>query len=226
MTTYSTLLDRALKLTDSEDVTQAEAVGQIALEEALKYVASKVYLPDLVASASYTYTDSDTYVDISADLGISDYETPEYLYIDDIPYVYREWHEWKILKNSPGQVREDLSSPLTYDERPNRVYTIDPNNRIYIYPVSEDDVVEFFYRKSPAAYTSGGTPEMPSLFDSILVNGAVMYIKEYIREPEAIINPYELFSKLDPQIEELDRHLNSKRSKPHIRLSRRYRIPY
>jgi len=226
MTIYSALLAKALTLVDSTGVTQAASIGEIALEETMKYVASKVYLSGLVSSATYTYGASDTYVELSADLGISDFETPEHLYVDDVPYVFREWHTWKQLKNSPGARRTDLSSATTNDDRPLRVYTLDPNDRLYIYPISAGNVVDFYYRTSPAAYGDGsGTPEMPALFDSLLVNGAVMYLKEYIREPEQIINPYELFKKLDPQIQELDIHLNSKRSRRQMKLARSYRIP-
>lgn len=211
--------------------SDAAAIAEIALEEALKYVAQKVYLPALVASATYTWGVSDTEASLSSDFGISDFETPVLLLVAEnasstgVPYVFREWLEYEQIRAVPGGIRVNLTSATSYDERPDRVYTLNPSNELIAYPIKAGNVLTLYYRKSPAAYSDAGTPEMPSLFDSILVNGAVMYLKEYIREPEQIINPYKLFKDLDEQIEELDHHLKSQRQRRPMKLSARYRIP-
>lgn len=226
MATYSTLRGRVLSLTNQTGVTVVETIAEIGLEEAMKYVATKVELPALHKSASYTWLSSDTYADLATDFAVSDFETPDVLYVNEIPYDFREYEEWLQLKASPTINRVNLSSPATVDERPDRVYTIDSSDRIYLDPVSEDDVLLLRYLAAPAAYGDGsGSPELPSFFDGILVAGAQRVVQQYITDPEQPISFYQLFKALDPQIMELDLHMKSKRQHRRIRLARSYRTP-
>lgn len=229
MTTYSTLVSKALILSEQEDVTSAQDVAEIAIIEALKYVATKVYVPELIGSATYTWTSLDTSISLVSDFGVSlsVYAGPARLYVNEIPYDYRDYLVYLDLKNVASGDRVFITQPLTSDENPDRVYTIDLSNNIIPdpEPVDGQDVV-FYYHKMPAAYASGGTPEIAPSFDSLLVNGTVLWLKEWLRDPEQIINPYELFQKLDPQIKEMDLRFASNRRRDHIRLSKSYRIPY
>lgn len=226
MATYSTLRGRVLSLTDQTGVTTTQTVAEIGLEEAMKYVATKVELPSLHKSATYTWGASDTYAELSADFGVSDFETPDVLYVNNIPYDFREYEEWLQLKESPTIDRRNLSTAATVDERPDRVWTMDSSDNIYVNPVSTDNTLLLRYLAAPAAYGDGtGTPELPSFFDGILVAGAQRVVQQYITDPEAPISFYQLFKALDPQIMELDLHLKSKRQHRKIRLARSYRTP-
>lgn len=226
MATYSTLRGRVLSLTDQTGVTTTEGVAEIGLEEAMKYVATKVELPALHKTATYTWTASDTEANIVTDFGVSDFETPDVLYVNNIPYDFREYEEWLQLKESPTIDRRNLSTAATVDERPDRVYTIDSSNNIYLNPVATGNVLTLRYFSAPAAYGDGsGTPELPTFFDGILVAGAQRVVQQFIIDPEAPVSFYQLFKALDPQIQELDFHLKSKRQHRKIRISRSYRIP-
>lgn len=224
MATYGTLKDRVLRLTEQIGVVDAGEVAKIALEEVVKYVSTKVVLPQLIGSATYTWQSSDTSASIAADFGVSDYETPVRLYVDDVPYEYREFLVYKDLKSVPLGYRDGISSEDIYDERPQKCWTVNFSNEIELDPVSTGAVLQLYYAKPPASYSDAGTPELPARFDHILVTGAVLVLKEYLREPEQIIDYYTLFSALDNQIRELDIALNSLRKRNVIKIHPRYRV--
>lgn len=228
MSTYTELRDKVLTLTDQVGVTDSSNVAKVGLEEAMKYVASKVYIQALHPTATYTWQDGDTEISILADFGVSDFETPVGLFVDEIPYDYREYFQWLSLRNSPGGQRYYLTDPGTSDERPGRVWTINESDSVEIYPDPRvDDEILLIYRTIPAPFGDGsGSPEIPSLFEGILMSGAELVVKQYVRDPETVLDFYSLFKVLDPHIQELDFHLNSKRNKFQIKLSRSYRIPH
>ena len=227
MSTYSELLDDVLTLTDQTGVTPATNIAKIGLVRTLKYISSRVYLPDLVPSATYTWGASDTEALLSTDFVVTDYSTPVVLFVNDIPYVYRDYLQWKQLQNSPGKsYRENISSVPTLDERPARCFTIQSNETLYVRPVAEGDVLELFYKKEPGAYGDGsGTPEMPSEWQWLLVDGAIAFVQAWERNQEKILPPAKLFTFLDDSIQELDIALNSQRARGKMRLSHSYRIP-
>lgn len=215
--TYENLRDRALSLTTgSTSVTTLQAVAETGLEESMKYVASKVEIPKLISSATYTWGASDTSANIETDFNITNYQTPELLLVgtstDKIPYQFRPHHAWNILKNLPVDSARELITGTDYtDSRPSRCWSIDKDDNIILTPINEGQILEFYYTIEPSSYGDGtGYPEIPSLFDHILVSGACLFLQHFILQPEQIINPYSLLKNLDEQIQELSIHLNTK----------------
>lgn len=228
MSTYEQLRDKALRLTDQVGATDATRVAEVALEEALNYVSTKVVLDGLRGRATYTWLSTDVTVPVGGGgFAITDLSTPLHLYVgaaqdDGTRYDYRRWNTWLTLKFSPSQERLGLFEPTTYNELPDRCFTIDPDNNIHIYPEpSEDQILTLYYEKDPAGYGDGtGTPEITGKYQSILTMGAVLWIKDWLREPDQSINPYLLFEQLDPQIRELEIHLRSNGQRPKVKLNR------
>ncbi|RMH38000.1 MAG: hypothetical protein D6694_12785 [Gammaproteobacteria bacterium] len=229
MATYQTLRDRALALTGNTGVTDITTVAEYGLEEAMKYVASRVYLFDLIKSATYTWQSSDTSVSIEGSSGFnaSDYSTPVRLYVNDIPYDMLEYFTYKDLKKIPGTERLYVTEIDSVDARPSKAFAINPSKEIELDPVSAGDVLTLYYKKQPAPYGDGtGTPEIPSEYDHILVNGAILYIQAFIEMQEVgqqgVVNIRTLLSALDPDIRELDIELNHKRARTHAKISHKF----
>ena len=235
--TYSQLRDSALILVDSStDATDLRQIAQVALEETMKYISQRVELPGLIKSATATWGASTVSIPLGVGgFGITNYDTPNRLYIrldstataPGIPYDFREYLHWLDLSAVPDAVhyRSDSFEVLTGDERPSRCYTIDHSNNLIAAPVAEDNVLTFYYNIAPAAYADSGIPELPAAsFDSILVSGAVLVLKEFIREPDVIVDPYTILGSLDKQISQLDSFLNSRRRRRVLNIHSSYRI--
>lgn len=230
---YSQLRDKVLTLCDQTGSTDATAVVQVALEETLKYIASQVELPGLLSSATATWGAATTSLGIVADFVVSDYASPDRLYVKKdaatagygVPYDYVEWLHWNDLKAIPaGDIRSDLWDVNVLDERPNKAWTINFDDEILIEPYATDNVLTLVYFKEPAAYTDGGFPEIPPKWDYILVNGATLILKEWLREGDIIIDAHSILKALDPQIALMDMEMNSKRQRGNLKISHRYRI--
>ena len=148
---------------------------------------------------------------------------PQRLYVNDIPYDFREWLEWLDAQNAPGNYRWSINQPSTRDIRPPRCWTINPDDEVEIFPLPvEDDVIVLYYDTEPAAYSDGGTPEINPRFQNILINAALLVAKEFLRDPENILDMQAIFSALDDQIKELSIHQESKRKRRGFRISTRY----
>lgn len=228
MATYSTLLSNVLTLCDCVGDTGASNVAKIALELTMRLVSSRVYLRGLVGSATYIVVDPDLSVAIGVGgFGITDYSTPNRLYVNAIPYDFREYLDWLDLKSVPNGVRLFITEANTYDARPSRAWTIDDTNSIIADPLSVGDVLTFKYNKQPAAYADAGTPELPVEFDTILVSAASNVVKEYLKDPDQIANIYDLIASpsVIAQIEELDNKQNSNRKRRRLRMARSYSAP-
>lgn len=230
MATYAELLADTLSMCDQTGVTPASDIAKIALVRCMKYVAARVYIPALEPSASYVWVDGDTEAALVADFGITltDFISPELLLVNGVPHAYRDYKEWIQLKASPARgYRDSISEAPTLDERPTKSYTLDTSNNIIISPVpNAGDTVQLFYRTPVAAYGDGsGSPEIHTDWDHILVDGAVAWIQAWERNQDEIITPGQIFSALNPQIEEMNNSLNSSRQRRKLRLSASYRIP-
>lgn len=240
MATYEALRDRALAQVGLTGQTEAQTVAQTALEEAMKFVAFYVRVPSLIASATAT-APADAELESNAiTLGASGfnisaaYQCPDRLYVKKdsaevnigTPYEFLEYHHFQDLKSVPMGARPGIFDLGNYDERPRYCYTITPSSKVWAQPLSEDNVLTLVYRVSPAAYSGAATPEILGLFDYILVNAAVIALKEFLREPAEITTLWSLFEAgLMKDVQRYDLFLNSQRKRSHFRIHRSYRTP-
>lgn len=224
MATYGEIISDAQKLTDSTGQTDVQEVMEAAVIHALRYIATKVEIPELRAIASYTFLSSDDTIPIGVGgFAITNFTTPIRLYVNDIPYDYREYLEWLDLKSAPGDYRWSINQPAVTDLRPGRCWTINSANEVEIFPLpSEDDVIKLVHAREPATYASGSTPELNARFHIILINACILVAKEFLRDPDQILDLNALFQALDPQITELAIHKDSLRVRRGFRLSTRY----
>lgn len=242
MSTYQTLRDRALGQVGLTGQTEAQTVAQTALEEAMKYVAFNVRVASLVGSATATAPASPE-LEANAialeggagtfQISAGVFQTPDRLYVKKdssaespgLPYDFLEYDHFLDLKAIPAGERVGIFEPATFDERPNRVYTLTPSGKIWAQPLTEDNVLTLFYRKSPAAYSGGSSPEILPQFEHILVNGAVIALKEWLREPAEITTLWTLFENgLKKDVQTYDDYLNSRRKRKSLRIHRSYRV--
>lgn len=236
--TYATLRDRALSQVGCLGQSEAQIVAQTALEEAMKFVAFKVRIPSLIASATFTALASpDLEVNAiplgSAGFNISSsYQAPDRLYIavdsnatvPGLPYEFLEYAYFLDLQAIPSTIRIGISSPYTADDRPLYCYTITPANTVWIRSIVQGNIVTFYYRISPVAYNSSSSPEILPMFDYILVNGAVIALKEWLREPAEVTTLWSLFEAgLTPDTQKYDEFLNGQRKRSHLKVHRSYR---
>lgn len=240
MATYGELKTRALRLADEVGNSDAALVAEEGLLEALRYVSTRVIVDALVGTAEYTVLGTEPEVNLQpvfelfvTDFAITDASAPLeplVLYVrnandDGIAYDYRRFLDWKRLKTVPGRNREFIFTASLRDRRPDRSFTINASNQLIVFPEPRtDQVLTFHYKKDPAPYLDATTPELPTNWQSILVNAATMYIKEMVRQPEEIINPFELFAGLDRQIKDFEREERSRRGRPRITMHRSYEV--
>ena len=237
--TYAQLKSEVLTLCDfSTAALDAGAVVEKALENVMRYVARKVELPGLIASASFTAISATDPIPLFTALGFNitqaNYDSPNRLYIRNTstatqpgqPYDYLEFMHWLELKSVPsGAPREDSLSWGSLDERPTRAYTIDLTNGMNAYPIAIGNVLTFYYNKPVTAYADAGFPELPApSFDTLLVNGAMMVLQAWTKEPDSLVDYYSVFRALDPEIGDLDSFLNSRRKRSSFKIHNSYRI--
>jgi len=224
-----------LILADEVGNTDAQSVAEKGLEEAMKYVASKVRLDTLVGTATHTWTATDDKIPLFTALGFnitsaSSPLEPILLFVGTlgdtgIPFDFRRFLEWKELQGQPGRLRTAIFGGLVIDERPERSFTINASDELELHPQPvEDKVLTLHFRIPPADYTDAGTPEIPQRWDSILIHGAVMFVKEQVRMPEQIINPYDFFQGLDEQITRMESQLRGTKSRPVMKIGKSYRV--
>lgn len=231
-TTYETLKNNALILTDNEGALDIGGVAEIALHEAMKYVATKVRLDALTGEATYTVDSDDVtnqYVELS-DFSASNMDQPLELWVAGSAsetgslYRYIRYSDWRKMRyNSSASTplfRDNYNSNLPSDGS----FTLDLNNRLKIFPFPiEGRVLTLCYQKELAAYSNAGFPELQGPWTSILTNGAVLYINKFLKEGEEALNPYLLFQQLDSQIDELNIALESPFTTPTIKIHKSYR---
>jgi hypothetical protein len=241
MSTYSTLRDRALDQVGCTGQTEAQTIAQVALEEAMKFVAFHVRIPSLVASATAT-APSDPQLEASAialtggagTFGISTgvFQCPDTLWVKKdsstvgygTPYEFYEYNTFLALKAIPSGRRIGVLDNGFADERADFSWTITPTDKVWSEELVEDNVLTLFYRKSPAAYSGAATPEITPLFDYILVNAAVLALKEWLREPAELTTMWGLFEQgLMADVQRYDSFINGRRKRSHLRIHRSYR---
>lgn len=233
--TYSQLRDLALKMCDASGSSEAESVAEAALEETMSYLATKLELPALIKRANATWGSSTTSIAISTGgFNATDFQSPNRLFIAQtvdsyteetpgIPYDFVEYMNWLDLMSIPNGINDPrIFESGAVDARPARAWTINLDEEVVVCPIAENNYLTLFYNTEPAAYTDNGYPEIPAQYSYILVNGAVLILKEYIREPEQIIDPRTLLRSLDDQIRELDIHKRSNRRNTILHVSHRY----
>lgn len=240
--TYADLRDRALNQVGCLGQIEAQTVAQIALEEAMKYVAFHLPMPSLISSATATAPASP---ELEANaialtggggtfgIGAGVYQAPQALYVKNdssvveygTPYEYVPYHEFLALKAIPAGMRIGIMTPGTIDERPQYCWTVTPNNKVWVQPLAEDNVITLFYRKAPAAYSGSASPEIyPAQYDYILVNAAVAALKEWLREPETITTFWNMFDRvLADDMKKLDTEFHGMRKRTVLKIHRSYR---
>ena len=135
-----------------------------------------------------------------------------------------EYNHFIELRSIPGGVRVGIMTPGTIDERPAFPWTITPLDKVWAQPLAQNNVLTLFYRKVPAAYVGANTPEILPMFDYILVNGAVLALKEFLREPTEITTMWGLFEAgLMKDIEKYDSFINGRRKRSYMKIHRSYR---
>jgi hypothetical protein len=241
MSTYATLRDRALDQVGCTGQTEAQTVAQVALEEAMKFVAFHVRIPSLVASATATAPASPE-LEASAialtggasTFGITTgvFQCPDRLYVKKdstttgygAPYEFYEYPNFIDLQSIPANQRTGLYDSGLFDERSRFSYTITPTDKVWAQPLTAGNVLTLFYRKSPAAYSGSATPEITPMFDYMLVNAAVLALKEWLREPAELTTLWALFEQgLAMDIQRYDSFINGRRKRSHLRIHRSYR---
>lgn len=238
MATYQTLRDRALNRVGCLGQSEAQTVAQNAMEEAMRFISFHVRVPSLISSATATAPASPTLKANAITLGVSGFNITatfqciDRLYVkkdssgDDegVPYVYREYHHFLDIKNDPSPYRYSIDSPEIFDENPQRVFTITPDNKLWAMPLTQNNVLTLYYRVLPAAYSGGATPEVLPLFDYILVNAAEIALKEYLREPAEITNLWRLFEGgIMDDVKKYDEYLNGQYKRDSLKIHRSYR---
>jgi hypothetical protein len=225
MATYLQLKTKVLKLVEQVGSSDVAAIAEIGLEETMKFVAIRVPLASLRGTALYTWQSGDTEANIATDFGVANFEFAERLFVANVPYAFRDYATSLDLQNTPGARRMALFEPFTQDERPAKSWTIDDSSNIIPYPVNVGNELKLRYIKSPAPYADATVPEIPTLFDFILVNGATMICKEYLlpSEKKGLLNPYAILQALEPQINELDIYLHTLRKDNVIKIHPAYR---
>lgn len=243
MSTYLVLRDRALRQASAYGQTEAQTVAQIALEEAMKFVAFNVRVPSLIAKATATAPASPT-LEANAigltsvggfNISASTYQCPDRLYVKKdsstveigTPYEVLEYHVFQDLKNIPSGNRIGVDSYGIFDERPQYSYTITPDGALWAQPLTVSNVLTLFYRIQPAAYADGSTPEILPLFDYILVKAAVLAVKEFLREPAEVTDMWTMFEgALMEDVKRYDQHLQGQHRRTTLKIHRSYRIDY
>jgi hypothetical protein len=232
MSTYAQLKENALIIANQEGDSTAGKIAEIALVEALKYTRSHVLLDGLIGEAEYTWLAADE--DIA--LGVDGFEITESpvepieLYVgaageSGTVYVYRRYLDWRRLNALPGKSRGSMFEESIRDERPARCFSINADGDVVLVPKpSTGQVVTLYYHKEPAGYSAASSPEIPSKWEFILISGAVLWLKEYEKDPDMIIDPVELFGKLDPQISRMDRALRGPRSRQRMKMAPSHRV--
>jgi hypothetical protein len=236
MATYEELRDRALQQVGCLGQSEPEEVAQIALTEAMKYVAFHVRVPSLIASATAVAPPNPTLEANAIPLGplgfniTSSYQTPDVLFIKadaamegyGTPYDYREYHHYLTLR-SPQTSR--LGTQDFIDELPRFPWTITPTNGVWSHVILEGNVLTLFYRVVPIEYGDGTLPpEILPMFDYILVNGACVALKEFLREPKEITTLWTMFDgALKADCDRYDDYINSQRKRTQIKIHRTYR---
>jgi hypothetical protein len=237
MSTGQTLRDRALKQVGCLGQTEAEDFAELALEECMKFVAFNVRVPSLIGSAQAT-APADPDLEASAiPIGLTGFavsatfKAPDSLWVKKdssavnygTPYDFLEYDHFLALGAIPTQIREGFDA-LVASERPKHCWTITPSDKVWATPLTEGNVLTLFFRKEPAAYGDAVTPEIHALFDYILVNGAVLALKEWLREPDGVVNMWQIFRDgLAQDIADYKSHLNGRRKRSNIRIHRSYR---
>ena len=212
-------------------------LAEIALAECVKFVSFHIRVAALVGSATATAPASpeleSNALSITTDFSISDFRTPDRLFVKQnsssvekgAPYEFLEYDTALDLLYSPSSRFGITRDSDSYgDDIPERWYTITPSNKIWARPLSEGNVLTFFYRKEPAAFVAGNTPEINPQFDWILTKGAVLAIKEAQREPDRIMSMWDLFSAgLGDDLDRYDSFLNGRRKRDEIRIHKSHR---
>lgn len=235
--TYSDLKTDVLTFCDQVGSTDAIAVVERGLHYAMRYVARKCELVGLIQESTYTWQGSDTSVLLFDPAGFnitqSQYGSPNNLFVRQntdneapgIPFQFIQYTQWLNLKSvATNEFRDSLFDPCTSDERPSRTFTLTPDNKMLVHPIGEDNVLTFLWNKRPAAYNDNNSPEIPPDFDYIISNGASLILKEWIREPDAIVDPMKILAALDPQIDEMKTALNSNRRRDVVKMHGSYRL--
>lgn len=241
MSTYDQLRDRSLNQVQLLGASDAQIVAQIALEEAMKYVAFNVRVPSLIGSATATAPANASLEASAIDLGASgfnissSFQCVDRLYVKKdsstailgTPYEYEEYNIFQDLKAVPSANRHSVFCSATSDERPRYSYTITPAGKLWAQPLTQNNVLTLFFRKVPAPYSGNNTPEILAMFDWILVNAAVLALKEWLREPEAITSLWMLFDQyLKADVEKYSLFLKGQRKRTHLKIHRSYRPWY
>ena len=241
MATYQALRDRALSQVSCTGQSEAQTVAEVALEEAMKFAAFHVRIPSLIASATATAPASPELeanaISLTGGAGTFQitsgvYQAPDRLYVKKdssatgpgTPYRFYEYHHFLDLKSIPAGTRVGIMEPGTIDERDDYSYTINPSDKLWANPLTQGNVLTLYYRKSPAAYSAAVTPEILPLFDYILVNAAVLALKEWLREPAELTTLWALFEQgLMTDVHRYDLFLNAQRKRSHLQIHRSYR---
>lgn len=237
MTTYATLRDSALKQCGAYGESEMSELAEIALAECMKFVSFHIRVPALVGSATATAPASpeleSNALSIASDFSIADFRTPDRLFVKKnssavelgTPYEFLEYDTTLDLLYSPSSRYGIVRDLDEYgDDIPDRWYTITPSNKIWARPLSQGNVLTFFYRKEPAAFSGAGTPEINPQFDWILTKGAVLAIKEAQREPDRIMSMWDLFTNgLEADLDRYDSFLNGRRKRDEIRIHKSHR---
>ena len=209
MATWSSLLAEVLTLTESTGASDIEEMAKIYLVRALKYISRKANLNNLVSSANYTWLSTDLVIPVGiGGFGITDFEVPYFILVGNdsststrIPYNYLDIKDWLVLKGSTNDGRIGLDS-LTTDQRFYRSFTINYDNEVELDPVPQDELVTLHYYKAPAPFGDGsGSPEMPGVWQDLLVDVAVLLTRSVISGSEGeLTNTFELYKSVDEMI--------------------------
>jgi hypothetical protein len=241
MATYTALLARATGQLGLTGQLDAEEIGAVALYEAMRYVAFYVPIPSLspIVSATAPAPAGDGVITMGLyttfGLASGTFQAPDRLWVAESSsvvtslekgtiYNFMEYQDYLDASSVSLGFRDGINPHPIADMQHRLVWTVKDNTDVLVMPVAQGNEVTLRYRKEVAANTGSNTPEILPLFDFILVNAAVLVLKEWQREPAAITTMWELFSSLKPSIEEYKRHIAGTRRRMDLRVNRNYRV--
>jgi hypothetical protein len=241
--TYGALRSQLLTMINGTGSTELSNQADVALFETMKYIARNVEkLPRLIGRASATWNVAlNSQLDIATAFGVTDMRSPRRLFVKtsanqegygpEYDFSDFEIYNSVLYRPSYNAPRLEVSDRRHGIQRPINRWTVDyttvATGGILCYPVQTNDTLTLFYTKEIAAYDVNNSPEVPSDFDQLVLDGAFALMQQYLKDPDGILTMDQILSQqlnngrggVMSAIDTLKMHLDSLRPNPRIRLT-------
>lgn len=236
MTTYGNLRDKVLRDNDNLGQTEYETVVETALAEAMRFVSFHVKILSLIKKDTFTAL-ADPHLEANAiplktsgGFNATDLILLDQVYVKEdsdvvgygSPYTCKEY--WDVLQMLSGDVSLNARNYYEGADLPRKWYTITPDDKLWLSPIIEDNVITIFYKVQPGEFDAAETPEINPYFDWILTMGADIALKAHKNQPDSMVNYWELFTaKLMTHVNTYKEHLLGSRRRDVLKIHRSYR---